>query len=743
MKQQLDRTLGLFSALTISVGTMIGSAIFVLAGTSFEIAGPSATLAIFLSGIAAIFTALSFAELVTVVPTSGGGYAYAREASDNGVLGFICGWGFWLGYALSCGLFSLGFGKFINYFVPTFPPLPAAFLLVVYVTYINIKGVRKSGILQNIITTAMVIILVSFIVYGLFFVRPENFQPMFPNGIGGTFQAMGLLYMTYIGYGLVTTASEEVVDPEKTIPKAIMISIVVVIFIKTGIFLVGSGVFPASQLVPAATDTPLLDVFAHIAGPTGARIFAVAGIFAMISSINTAVMASSRTSFALARDMHLPRIFRSINPKTMTPVFSVLVTGVIISLAVATQDLQHISTVTSIFALTGYSLVNLAVIIFRKKKPDLKRSFRVPFAPVTPALGILINMFLVFQLVISDLFATIVATAILAGGTVYYYVAIPRLKSVSSLITNRPLPLIRRKTIKQGQQSNILVPLSNPQTAPSLLNFAELMARGRKSGRVSPLHVVSLPRVMPLDYRYDEFRERVAVYEHIVADYCSTAVSEITMKDLVVVFSRDTVHGFSSALEDLEGDFLLLGWHSTGLAYNMLGGIVHRALAEIKLPIGIFKDNGLKTVSKILYPYGGGQYSQETAGIVRQLAHATGASVTMLRVEDDSLKDLEYTAACNVLTSSFEKLSVPGNWKLTIASTQVEGILEEAENSYDLIVLGASVDWGIKEYVTGLVTDQVAEKATPSVLIVRGYNPSLHNRRFRTMLSNLKSALNY
>lgn len=100
MKQKLDRTLGMYSSLMISIGTMIGSAIFVLAGTSYETAGPGASLAIFLAGIAAVFTGLSFAELVTVVPKAGGGYVYVKEATGNNIIGFICGWGF--GWDMPC-----------------------------------------------------------------------------------------------------------------------------------------------------------------------------------------------------------------------------------------------------------------------------------------------------------------------------------------------------------------------------------------------------------------------------------------------------------------------------------------------------------------------------------------------------------------------------------------------------------------------------------------------------------------
>lgn len=423
MKEKLDRTLGMYSALMISIGTMIGSAIFVLAGTSYATAGPGASLAIFLAGIAAVFTGLSFAELVTVIPKAGGGYVYVKEATGNNIIGFICGWGFWLGYAMSCGLFALGFGNFINYIFPFIPQMAAAYLLVVYVMFTNIKGTKSSGTLQNVITTILIALLAVYVIAGIFHLDMEYQQPYTPQGMSGVFNAMGFLYMTYIGYGLITTASEEVIEPEKTIPKAILISIAAVILIKTSVFFIGCGVIPWQQLVPEVTSTPMIDTAVYMGGKIGGYLFAFAGILATLSSINTAVMASSRTSFAMARDQRLPSLFKTINRTTKTPVFSIVVSSIIVFIAVTIRDLEHISTVTSIFSLTGYSLVNVALIIFRQKKPELERKFRVPFYPVTPILGIGMNLFLICSLAISDRPALIIAVSVIGAGIIYYYLS--------------------------------------------------------------------------------------------------------------------------------------------------------------------------------------------------------------------------------------------------------------------------------------------------------------------------------
>lgn len=164
-----------------------------------------------------------------------------------------------MGYAIVCGLFAMGFGKFLNYFLPFIPQMVGAYLLVAYVIFTNIKEVKKSGKIQDIITVGLIILLLVYIFYGAFHVDLNNQLPFFPKGVTGMLNSMGFLYTTYIGYDMITTVSEEVIDPKKTIPKAIIISTLFVIFIKTATFFVGSGISHWETLIPAVTKTPLTD----------------------------------------------------------------------------------------------------------------------------------------------------------------------------------------------------------------------------------------------------------------------------------------------------------------------------------------------------------------------------------------------------------------------------------------------------------------------------------------------------
>lgn len=729
MKQTLDRTLGLYSALTISIGTMIGSGIFVLAGTSYQVAGPAASLSIFLAGIAAVFTGLSFAELVTIIPKAGGGYAYVREATNNSVVGFICGWGFWLGYAMSCGLFALGFGNFINYFFPAIPKMLASYLLILYVGYTNIRGMKNSGKLQNIITTGLIVLLLGYIIIGIFHFDIEYQKPFFSNGIQGMFSAMGFLYMTYIGYGLITTASEEVINPEKTIPKAIIISIVFVIFIKTAVFLIGSGIIPWTELVPSVTKTPLTDTAVKMGGAIGGYLFALAGILATLSSINTAVMASSRTSFALARDQRFPNIFRTISQKTKTPIFSIVVTIIIVFIAVSIQDLEHLSTVTSIFSLTGYSLVNLALVIFRKKKPNIERKFKVPLYPITPIVGIGLNVFLIYQLSQSDLFALIIAIAIIVAGLLFFYLAIPRLKSAPKGIS---IGLPKISKIKHGGQSTIIIPVSNPNTMDDLLCFGRKIAQEEQQTNLAIVRVNMIPENVLSSGDYDLMIEMTNEQDEIIQRLKKYDYDDFIRP--IIIESRDVAHAIMSTAKRMKKPLIIMGWNKLGFTGYVKGSITLKMLKNAPADIGILKINNQVTrIKRILFPYGGGRYSQMTAKIVNRIANAYSAHITLFHVLEDE-KDKEDVET--IMKESAKSFDQPVTIKVSHGDLVNEVVNLSPE--YDLVIVGASLDWGIREMITGFNTDHIAERAKSSVLIVRSYNSILQVKRIRSSLYKIQ-----
>jgi len=740
MQQKLNRTLGLYSAITISVGTMIGSAIFVLAGTSYETAGPSASLAVFLAGLAAAFTACSFAELVTFIPRSGGGYAYVRDASDNGLLGFICGWGFWLGYAMSCGLFALGFGTFLNYFFPFIPQMAGAYALILYVTLMNVQGIKKAGSFQNLITSGLAALLLFYVIYGIFHVDLSYQVPYFSKGFSGTFTAMGFLYITYIGYGLVTTASEEVIQPEKTIPKAIFISLAAVIFIKTAVFFLGSAMIPWRDLVPSATATPLTDTAIRMGGSWGGYLFAFAGILATVSSMNTAMLAASRTSFAMARDQRLPAIFKHIHPKTKTPVFSILFAAVIVFISTSIRDLNHIATLTSIFALAGYSLVNVAVMIFRRRLPDAKRAFRVPLYPLTPILGVLVNVFLAAQLMMNDVTAMTAAAGVMMLGIGYFYLMLPKLENAPQGMTTQPVPSIDAVSHAVPERNYSIVTLiSNLKTASPIIELGLAMAKSY-GGSVIPVHVVKVPPVIPFDSRYPLFKDEIRPYEELIGEISHLNDYHRYGAEPVSVISRNVVRAVCDMAKEADADLIIMGWHRSGFASRMRGSIILEILEEMPVPVAIFKPGKNQTIKKIVYAYGGGYHCQAAITQLKRIAQGCQARVTFLRIAEHGTSEEDIQKIRKIMEDGLADIDLEGEVKIRMSDSMRAGVIEEAKE-HDLLVIGASHEWGLKSYVTGSHVDIIMENIQCAGLVIRGKKTLAEERLFRGIISRLKKNL--
>ncbi|MCZ6625303.1 MAG: APC family permease, partial [Deltaproteobacteria bacterium] len=257
------RDLGLFDATMIGIGAMIGAGIFVLTGIAAGVAGPGALLAFILNGFVTLLTALSYAELASSYPESGGGYSYIRKAFP-GPVGFVSGWMLWFCYVIACSLYALGFGSYFWEFLHRYFPLlsEAAFGVLgdgmalilatvavsVAVILINMRGTALTGKLENFLTVAKMIILSIFIFYGLKQIvdiptqAASSFRPFLPQGFSGVVLAMGLTFIAFEGYDLIATVAEEIKEPKKTIPRATMIalSVTVVFYVLIVVVCIGA-----------------------------------------------------------------------------------------------------------------------------------------------------------------------------------------------------------------------------------------------------------------------------------------------------------------------------------------------------------------------------------------------------------------------------------------------------------------------------------------------------------------------
>jgi amino acid transporter len=243
-----SRSLGLFDASMIGIGAMIGAGIVVLTGIAAGQAGPGAILAFALNGAVTLLTALTYAELASAFPETGGGYSFIKKAFP-GPVGFASGWMLWFSYIVACALYALGFGAYFWEFVHSYFPyvtdlvfgvfgqhvavvLMTALVCVGFV-YLNAKGTAVTGKVENVITIAKILILMVFILFGLKVILgtpTESFRaftPFLPKGFTGVVLAMGLTFIAFEGYDLIATVAEEIKSPEKNIPRATFISLAV------------------------------------------------------------------------------------------------------------------------------------------------------------------------------------------------------------------------------------------------------------------------------------------------------------------------------------------------------------------------------------------------------------------------------------------------------------------------------------------------------------------------------------
>lgn len=347
---QLARHLGLFEATMIGVGAMIGAGIFVLTGIATGYAGPAAIFAFGLNGIVTLFTALSYAELSSAIPEAGGGYAFVKKVMPNSVA-FVSGWMLWFAYVVACSLYAKGFGSYFLEFFERYAPAVshtmvamlghgaavAVLTLGIGVAFlaINIAGTHASGKTEDVITMLKILILGVFIYFGIraILANPSltrsNFSPLLPNGLGGVAAAMGLTFIAFEGYDLIATVSEEVEDPRKNIPRAIMYSLGITVVVYLLVVFVCLGAVPPAEGLPTWA---LLGEYGEIGIVMAAQSFMpsfgvvlvlAGGLFATLSALNATVMASSRVAFSMGRDWMLPHAFSRIHSIRRTPVMAI------------------------------------------------------------------------------------------------------------------------------------------------------------------------------------------------------------------------------------------------------------------------------------------------------------------------------------------------------------------------------------------------------------------------------------
>ena len=734
---ELVRELGLGAAMSIGIGTMVCAGIFVLPGIAAAKAGPIVVLAFALCGLVAVLIAFCMSELSTGMPLSGGGYLFIVRAFGP-MMGTVMGGCLWLSLIFASAFYMVGFGYYVAD-VFSISHVWLALIMTGLLTGLNFIGAKETGGTQNVIVGGLLIALTVFFVRAVIDVDVGNLRPLIPPeiGVSGFLVVTPVLFVTFMGFAEIAAVSEEIKNPDRNLPIAVVGSVVVVtvVYCLVEFCVVGLLRYDDPRM---ASETILMEMARMLMGKTGYYLILLGGIFATVSSANASIMAASRISFAMGRDRLMPDWFNKIHGRFRTPYRSILVTGglTMFLLVILGTHLELIAEVGAFLSLMLYAFISLACMVMRHAELDwYKPSFKTPLYPAVPILGLLGCLFVMG---ITSRPTIMIGLGMIACTLIWYVLFLrehTQLVGVSNELWQKKIirPLVTKAEEYAAARREafpvILLPVSNPATEGALLRVGTALAKARRA-RLHLAHVVSLPRQTPLEAGRIEF-EQMRREQETLLDVASRHASEQGIQARANALVAHSVPSALLNIADIEQtDIILMGWRGDVRRRlsrkTNLAGVAKAADRNVL----VLKDNGLSKVDRILVPVGGGPHTKLGLRVARQLAAQWGASITAMTVKIDE----EYSDAVSAydlasrqfLQDAGEKfvhdilkeVGVTAEIVAVIDSDISRGIINIAAD-YDLIIIGASDEWAVSQRLFGSIPDRVANGASVSVLMAR------------------------
>ncbi len=381
------RDIGLFLAVMIGIGAMMGPGIFALPGVVAGMIGPLGILVYLAMGGLTVFTALNYSELGAALPIAGGGYSFTSRTLPR-PLAFLTGWFFWIGNTLACAMYAVVFALTVRaYFLPGLSMALIAIAVAAVFTLLNIRSMSEAIKVITVMNLIELAVLVGIALLGAFEVEAPNLTPVAPMGWTPFLPAMALIYISYVGFELITVASEEIIDPSKTIPRAILITLAVATIIYVFVVWVMMGAIPYEEL--AESDVPFIYAADTLFGGWGRWAGIIATVMASLSAFSVTLGAAARVLYALGRDGHLPYSLATLHRSYRTPHIALLVCAAVVVVFASSGIVEFVASMSDFGYLMGLGLVNLAVIALQSRMPNLRRPFQVALYPAVPIVGAL------------------------------------------------------------------------------------------------------------------------------------------------------------------------------------------------------------------------------------------------------------------------------------------------------------------------------------------------------------------
>ena len=739
----LVRSLSLSQAVMIGVASMIGGAIFVLVGPGIDAAGPALIIAFLLNGVITLFTALTYAELGSALPATGGGYKWVREGLPR-PNSYLSGWMAWFAHTIAGSLYAVAFGTFLGHLLKSAEIIDDAFgfpleklfavIAIAIFTFINVRGSSHTGKVGSAITFTQLLIIGVLIIAALVamsFVNPnwpQNFRDFLPNGTMGLVLAMGLTFIAFEGYEIIAQAGDEIKRPKKNIPKAIFISLGIVV----SVYVVFAFVFiggldpsqiglPAWEFIGGFGELGIIEAAEYYL-PFGALIVLAGGFVSTLAALNATTFAASRVSFAMGRNHDLPPVFNRLHKKYRTPFVSTIFSSIVMTVLALSFDLTMIALAASVMFLFLFAQVNAACITIRRlaKEKKLVYGFKTPFFPLVPVVGFALVSILAVYLLFSHPLSWVIAIVWIGIGFLIYKFY------TSKKEIQHHAPLVFNQSPEERKEYRILV-VFDKRTASKLTKLATAMA-AQKDGEISFLNVISVPKQTPLAFANKSGETGIGVFDEF-----KKSISHSIRHRYLVRLSHDPTEAILATAEEQEIDTIIVNFSFLRDNRRLL------SLSTCDI-IGVTPRRDFeKDISNIIISYDKGRHSNlglEIAGsmakeynskirIVRGITQSPDAEVQIVNKINEIMFDLD------IKKMQFEKV-YPKTENMLVSSELLKNF---NKNKTGVLILGAGNQSDTAFSPKAL---ELAHKSKKSVLIVRNHLFSeFHTRSFWSMLVHI------
>ncbi|MFC3477161.1 amino acid permease [Halobacterium litoreum] len=734
------RSLGFTVAYAMGLGTMIAAGIFSLSGLAVARIGSSAVVAFVLAAVVASITAASYSEFASIYSENGGGYLFSSRTFDHDLLTYFVGATLFLGYTGTTAFYLATMDEwFFAFIIPetlrvagttlhlhsALPHGSVGVLAAVLLGALNAQGTEESGSFQVIVTGAKVAVLFAFVGGAFAYTGPTaaagEFATQFSTDVAGIVSVAALAFITFFGFSAIAASAGEIIEPRKTVPKAIAASILTVTVLYTFV-IVAMVNAPVGESVLRAGETAMGTVAASFLGSWGQALIVAGAVFSMVSASNASVLAASGIGSLMGDRGQAPRPFSRIHPDYGTPFWSVVaVTGTIVALVVGFVGVfsQHgllagVSVAsTEVFgvtlsltpnlgldALTGFatfnlllplSVVNVALVYSRRTKPDLDRPLTVPLVPLVPALGVVANLALITNLPPSGV-AVGVLVAVLAVAVYESWGGAPESEELREAVVEPTA------TEANEERHTVLVPIAHPDNAVGHVSVAARLADATDGDAVvRVLTITQLPDQTPNEVARDAAEGRVDAIESALADADLPVDYEVAGH-----LCRDVTFDIVETARACDADRVLMGYPQESA--DVAEGVQFGAPCDVVFADGFEDADALDT---LCVGAGGGPHHRALLPLVNGLGRQ-GSTVHVVRVTptgehgtreaiEDTLAALDDSVSVEIHEEESEQ----------IADTLVARAADEDAT----LLVGATRTRALRRWLFGSTTDRAAQAA--------------------------------